>query len=183
MLEELKFSDRFALYFRHSRRRSRLCGGGLGGQNRHALLDASGECEGGSYGRQADRRCAGGVSISSPDQATSARTHGAEPGSADRLSGSQTAQVFRASRPDRPSGQLAQDARRSPRRHRRRDGLGQQSISGSILRCSDDGRHPTDCERQAVAGADYVHDQSRRCVGTSGQRRVRRARPRHQIAA
>ena len=62
-------------------------------------------------------------------------------------------------------GRLAncpQEARCSPRRDRGGDGLGQQSVSGSVLRHPDDGRHPADRERQAVAGTDRVHDQPRR---------------------
>src|SRR5262245_61611217 len=75
--------------------------------------DPLGERKGGSHGRQTDRRRAGGVSISFVDQTAAAWTLGAESGSADRLSGFETAHLCRAVRPDQPFGQHPQAARRS----------------------------------------------------------------------
>ena len=93
--------------------------------------------------------------------------------SGDRLSGPEALHLSRVAGAGRPPGLRACRIGRPAWRYRRSAGLGQQQISRSVLRGADDGSRAADRQRAPAAGANGLHDQSRRLIGAPGQRRLR----------
>ena len=78
------------------------------------------------------------------------------------------------------AGQRADGSWYQARRHRRRAGLGQSSLSRMLLRCSQYGRRVAHGECAAVTGADPLYDQSRRGRHPAGARGLSADAGRHQ---